>query len=128
MFLVPTCIPIATDATTNASQPKTAVFQWLALQRPMRAAMLFERFKGDICVGSFEWGWTEPRSDGSRPTQGRPAYRGAAFRTRSFASRLAEPARAGHRESPGGDPERALTTAAERRGRRARAGGLSASR
>jgi len=39
------------DAITNASQPKTAVFQWLALQRPMRAAMLFERFRGDM-VGS----------------------------------------------------------------------------
>ena len=36
---------------TNASQPNTAVFQWLALQRSMRAAMLFERFRGDI------WTW-----------------------------------------------------------------------
>ena len=32
--------------TTKASQPKTAVFQWLALQRPMRAAMLFELLQG----------------------------------------------------------------------------------
>src|SRR3954466_5578253 len=48
MFFVPTFMPIASDAMTNASQPKTAVFQWLALQRPMRAAMLFERFMGDI--------------------------------------------------------------------------------
>ena len=46
--LVPTCMPMAIARTTNASQPKTAVFQWLALQRPMRAAMLFERFRGDI--------------------------------------------------------------------------------
>src|SRR5580765_7500494 len=38
-------------STTSRSQPKTAVFQWLALQRPMRAAMLFERFRGDI------WTW-----------------------------------------------------------------------
>ena len=45
---VPTCMPTANDTITNASQPKTAVFQWLALQRPMRAAMLFERFRGDI--------------------------------------------------------------------------------
>src|SRR6476661_3042006 len=51
MFFVPTCMPIASDAITNASQPNTAVFQWLALQRPMRAAMLFERFRGDI------WTW-----------------------------------------------------------------------
>src|SRR5262245_26826498 len=33
---------------TNASQPNTAVFQWLALQRPMRAAMLLDFFKVDI--------------------------------------------------------------------------------
>jgi hypothetical protein len=45
---VPTMLPMRRAATTNASQPKTAVFQWLALQRPMRAAMLFERFRGDI--------------------------------------------------------------------------------
>ena len=37
-----------TDATTNASQPKTAVFQWFALQRPMRAARLLLCFKGDM--------------------------------------------------------------------------------
>ncbi len=38
MFLVPTAMPMANDATTKASQPITAVFQWLALQRPIRAA------------------------------------------------------------------------------------------
>ena len=43
---VPTRLPTASAATTNASQPKTAVFQWLALQRPMRAAMLFDCFRG----------------------------------------------------------------------------------
>src|SRR5712691_5622528 len=48
MFLVPTCMPTARDTITNASQPKTAVFQWLALQRPIRAAMLFDFFRGDI--------------------------------------------------------------------------------
>ena len=46
-YFVPTALPITKDATTNASQPKTAVFQWLALQRPMRAAKLFECFRGD---------------------------------------------------------------------------------
>src|SRR5262249_16429465 len=46
--LVPTAWPIITAATTKASQPKTAVFQWLALQRPIRAAKLFDRFKGDM--------------------------------------------------------------------------------
>jgi hypothetical protein len=40
MFFVPTALPIATAATTNASRPNTAVFQWLALQRPIRAARL----------------------------------------------------------------------------------------
>ena len=49
MLLVPTCMPTNTDRTTKASQPKTAVFQWLALQRPIRAAKLFECFRGDIC-------------------------------------------------------------------------------
>ena len=52
---MPTALPITKDATTNASQPKTAVFQWLALQRPMRAAKLFECFRGDT-VGSFGGG------------------------------------------------------------------------
>src|SRR5947208_15728159 len=53
MFFVPTKLPTMTAAMTNASQPKTAVFQWLALQRPMRAAMLFERFRGDMVLSSF---------------------------------------------------------------------------
>ena len=38
-------MPVALSAKatkTNASQPKVAVFQWLALQRPIRAAMFFE--------------------------------------------------------------------------------------
>src|SRR3954463_1899940 len=47
-YLVPIAVPIANDATTNASQPNTAVFQWFALQRPIRAAKLFECFSGDI--------------------------------------------------------------------------------
>ena len=49
MFFVPTLLPIMKAATANTSQPKTAIFQWLALQRPMRAAMLFERLRGDMC-------------------------------------------------------------------------------
>src|SRR5919198_1121532 len=48
MFFVPTCMPTAKARMTKASQPKTAVFQWLALQRPIRAAMLLERLSGDI--------------------------------------------------------------------------------
>ena len=46
--LVPSAPPITTAATTNASQPKIAVFRWRALQRPIRAEMLLLRFKGDI--------------------------------------------------------------------------------
>ena len=46
--LVPIAPPITTAATTNASQPKIAVFRWRALQRPIRAAMLVLGFKGDI--------------------------------------------------------------------------------
>src|SRR4051812_4099156 len=48
MFFVPAAVPMKTAAMTKASQPKTAVFQWLALQRPIRAARLFERLRGDI--------------------------------------------------------------------------------
>ena len=47
MLFVPTMPPSAKATTTKASQPKVAVFQWLALQRPMRAARL-----GD-CVRCF---------------------------------------------------------------------------
>src|SRR6266849_5507838 len=61
MFFVLRTLPIMTATTTNASQPKTAVFQWLALQRPMRAAMLFERFKGDIWTQLLRLGMS-PRS------------------------------------------------------------------
>ena len=43
-------IPIANEAITNASQPNVAVFQWLALQRPIRAAMLLDCFRGDMAV------------------------------------------------------------------------------
>src|SRR5439155_21534575 len=63
MFFVPTKLPRNTAATTNASQPKPAVFQWLALQRPMRAAMLFERFRGDIWTQLLRLG-VSPRSQG----------------------------------------------------------------
>ena len=48
---MPTWPPMTTEATTNASQPKTAVFQWFALHRPMRAAMLLLRFRGDMAAG-----------------------------------------------------------------------------
>jgi hypothetical protein len=37
---VPTMPPIPKATTTMASQPNVAVFQWFALQRPMRAARL----------------------------------------------------------------------------------------
>src|SRR5215208_5648137 len=37
---VPTTLPIMNAATTNASQPNVAVFQWRTLQRPTRPAML----------------------------------------------------------------------------------------
>jgi hypothetical protein len=42
-YFAPTALPMKTDAVTNASQPMTAVFQWLELQRPMRAARLLDR-------------------------------------------------------------------------------------
>ena len=40
MFFVPTMPPSPKATTTKASQPNVAVFQWCALQRPMRAARL----------------------------------------------------------------------------------------
>src|SRR6476660_7192923 len=43
-------MPMNRATATKASQPNTAVFQWLALQRPMRAAMLFELFRGDMAL------------------------------------------------------------------------------
>src|ERR1043165_617891 len=60
--LVPTALPMANAAMTNASHPKTAVFQWLALQRPIRAAMLFERFRGDMALLRKDVGLCHPRS------------------------------------------------------------------
>ena len=49
--LVPTALPIRNATAMNASQPKIAVFLWLALQRPIRAARLLERF-GSLTVAS----------------------------------------------------------------------------
>ena len=40
MFFVPTAPPSPKATRTKASQPNVAVFQWSALQRPMRAARL----------------------------------------------------------------------------------------
>src|SRR3954468_151972 len=48
MVFVPTMLPIANAATTNASQPNVAVFQWDALQRPIRAARCFDVPRGVI--------------------------------------------------------------------------------
>src|SRR5690242_16944774 len=56
-------MPAATASTTNASHPKIAFLRWFALQRPMRAAMLFERFRGDISVQLLRLGM----SSGSQP-------------------------------------------------------------
>src|SRR5215212_9155927 len=53
--LVPRTLPIMNAAATNASHPKMAVFLWLALQRPIRAAMLRELASGDIWWISFDW-------------------------------------------------------------------------
>ena len=57
IVFVPTAPPIPNATRTRASQPNVAVFQWAALQRPMRAA----RFCGrvlcvvrDIGCSSFE--------------------------------------------------------------------------
>ena len=47
---MPTAVPIANDAITNASQPKMAVLRCFALQRPIRAAMFVLCFRGDMRV------------------------------------------------------------------------------
>ena len=49
-FFVPTAPPIPKATTTRASQPNVAVFQWLALQRPIRAARLRGRLVA-VAVG-----------------------------------------------------------------------------
>src|SRR3954447_3573289 len=70
--LVPRTPPIANAATTNASQPNVAVFQWLADQRPMRAAMCLDLARDDICVGllACRWGLTAASpSAGSQPME-----------------------------------------------------------
>ena len=98
--------PMTTEATTNASQPKTAVFQWFALHRPMRAAMLLLRFRGDMAAGSFRFvrgggacGWVvlrlpwrgTARNAASRPSEvwaAAPARRPVPAAGRRRASRL----------------------------------------
>src|SRR5258705_6251114 len=52
MFFVPRTVPMASAVTTNASHPKVADFQWFALHRPMRAAMLRDGARGVIAVSS----------------------------------------------------------------------------
>src|SRR5262245_25340775 len=42
------CIEMKSDTATRAIQPNTAVFQWFALQRPIRAARFLDCFRGDI--------------------------------------------------------------------------------
>src|SRR5439155_22106442 len=75
-------LPSAKATTTNASQPKTAVFQWSALQRPMRAARLFERLSGDI-RDLLAVGWWQENRAGPGPRRcGGQVSTGAAGRTR----------------------------------------------
>ena len=42
IVFVPAMPPSPKATMTNASQPNVAVFQWLALQRPIRAATLWD--------------------------------------------------------------------------------------
>ena len=66
---MPTMPPIPNETTTKASQPNVAVFQCVALQRPMRAAMLrFGAWCG-TCRSSFvcrAWGDRAPWLDARR--------------------------------------------------------------
>ena len=50
MVFVPTALPRAKATRTNAIQPNVAVFQWLALQRPIRAARLLWGDLVDISI------------------------------------------------------------------------------
>src|SRR5262249_56245505 len=66
------------------SQPKTAVFQWPALQRPIRAARLSECLRGDISGSPISLGLEERphhRRLGENPKCGHQASWGSAFRT-----------------------------------------------
>src|SRR3954454_4624556 len=79
---VPTCIPTTSEARTKASQPKTAVFQWFALHRPMRAAMLLERMRGDMALLRVVLAFCHHvRIASFRPKCGQLASRGADART-----------------------------------------------
>src|SRR5689334_2751501 len=100
-------------AMTNASQPKVAVFQWLALQRPIRAAMLFERFRGDISGSPWKLSlpWLQARTARSRREYGEQASRGADNRTPRLRSSLMgetvpERPRRANPETPWSDPRR----------------------
>src|SRR4051794_3428543 len=62
--LVPTTFPMRNATATNANQPKIAVFLWLALQRPMRAAKPFVSLSADICRTPFD-----DRLRSSRPAE-----------------------------------------------------------
>ena len=54
-LFVPTMPPSAKATTTKASQPNVAVFQWAALQRPMRAARLRLRLRGWCATWRFSF-------------------------------------------------------------------------
>src|SRR6476659_1387849 len=63
-------VPITTAERTNASQPKIASFRWLALQRPMRAAMFREDCGTDIaCLSICLWKstWEHVEDPSARP-------------------------------------------------------------
>ena len=50
IVFVPIRFPSANETATNASHPKVAVFQWEALQRPIRAARFLLFLAGDTAV------------------------------------------------------------------------------
>ena len=106
----PTTWPTATAAITKASQPKTAVFQWLALQRPMRAEVV-AGFHGDM-DGSFRSRWRcadcargGPVRDGGDPSRAptsllRAAYDEVRRRSGGSALSISERADDGSRHGP----------------------------
>src|SRR5262245_15419507 len=80
-------LPSITAAITKASHPKVAVFQWLALHRPIRAAMLVERLRGDNLGLLVKGGWckSQARSGALERECGQHASCGAATRTTRLA-------------------------------------------
>ena len=107
MLFVPTMPPSAKATRTKASQPKVAVFQWPALQRPMRAARLFELVRSWCGTSLLLLGVCRTACLDARSAAARRRRREAAIRARTRPT-IPAPTQVG-----GGARERAVRSARE---------------